>query len=150
MLNEKRIKTMRERLGKASELVNNDQYLPRARRVQMDCSADEFEGICQLAKQANNPQHYFMKVISKQAIERTLNYVRRILKRPVQAMVYLKRRIQGTSKQWLEYVADKLSDGHYSMADVVEMVDLAIDKRYPDRYLVGILKRKESAKNANC
>ena len=141
MLNEKRITTMRERLGKASELVNNDQYLPRARRVQMDCSADEFEGICQLARRADNPQHYFMKLISKQAIERTLDYVRRILKRPVQAMVYLKRRIQGTSKQWLEYVADKLVAGHYSMADVVAMTELAYRKRHPDRYIVGILKK---------
>lgn len=136
-----RIRTMRQRLGKASELVNNDNYLPRARRVQMDCTAEEFDGICKLAKQADNPQHYFMKIISKAQIERTLDYVRRILKRPIQAMVYLKQRIQGASKQWLEFVADKLVAGHYCMADLVQMVEIAQRKRQPDRYLIGILKK---------
>ena len=141
MITANRIRTMRERLGRASELVNNDNYLPRARRVQMDCTSDEFEGICRLAENADNPQHYFMKLISKSALERTLDYVRRILKRPVQAMIYLKRNIQGASKQWLEFVADKLVAGHYCMADLVQMVEIAQRKRQPDRYLIGILKK---------
>lgn len=141
MITANRIRTMRQRLGKASKLVNNDQYLPRARRVQMDCTDAEFEAICRLAEQADNPQHYFMRIIAKNAIERTLDYVRRILKRPIQAMVYLKRQIQGASKQWLEYVADKLVAGHYCMADLVQMVEIAQRKRQPDRYLIGILKK---------
>lgn len=145
-----RIRTMRNRLGQASELVNNDNYLPRARRVQMDCTPEEFEGICRLAKQAKNPQHYFMKLISKSAIERTLDYVRRILKRSVNALLYLKREIKSNSKQWYEWVADQLTAGHYSMADLVAMCNVALKKRNPDRYLVGILKRKEIAKNASC
>ena len=141
MITANRIRTMRQRLGQASKLVNNDNYLPRARRVQMDCTAEEFAAICKLAEQAKNPQHYFMKIISKSAIERTLDYVRRILKRPIQAMVYLKQRIQGSSKQWLEFVADKLVAGHYCMADLVQMVEIAQQKRQPDRYLIGILKK---------
>lgn len=132
---------MRQRLGKASELVNNDNYLPRARRVQMDCTAEEFSAICKLAQEADNPQHYFMKIISKAQIERTLDYVRRILKRPLQAMVYLKRQIQGASKQWLEFVTDKIVADHYSMAELVQMIELAQRKRQPDRYLIGILKK---------
>ena len=135
------IRTMRQRLGQASKLVNNDNYLPRARRVQMDCTAEEFAAICKLAEQADNPQHYFMKIISKAQIERTLDYVRRILKRPIQAMLYLRQRIQGTSKQWLDFVADKIVAGHYSMSEVVQMIELAQRKRQPDRYLVGILKK---------
>lgn len=150
MITADRIRTMRNRLGQASELVNNDSYLPRARRVQMDCTPEEFEGICRLAKQADNPQHYFMKLISKSAIERTLDYVRRILKRSVNALLYLKREIKSNSKQWYEWVADQLTAGHYSMADLVAMCNVALKKRNPDRYLVGILKRKESAKNAHC
>ena len=141
VITEKRIRTMRQRLGKASELVNNDNYLPRARRVQMDCTAEEFEVICRLAREADNPQHYFMKIISKAQIERTLDYARRILKRPLQAMLYLKQRIQGTSKQWLDYVADKLVADHYSMSELVQMIELAQRKRQPDRYLIGILKK---------
>lgn len=141
MLKENSIRTMRQRLGQASKLVNNDNYLPRARRVQMDCTAEEFSAICKLAEQADNPQHYFMKIISKAQIERTLDYVRRILKRPLQTMVYLKRRIQGASKQWLEFVTDKIVAGHYCMADLAQMVEIAQRKRQPDRYLVGILKK---------
>lgn len=141
MITANRIRTMRQRLGKASELVNNDNYLPRARRVQMDCTAEEFEGICRLAREADNPQHYFMKIISKAQIERTLDYVRRILKRPIQAMVYLKREIKSNSKQWYEWVADQLTAGHYSMADLVAMCELSLRKRNPDRYLIGILKK---------
>ena len=141
MITANRIRTMRQRLGQASKLVNNDNYLPRARRVQMDCTAEEFAAICKLAEQAKNPQHYFMKIISKSAIERTLDYVRRVLKRPIQAMVYLKQNIQGASKQWLEFVADKLVAGHYCMAEVVQMVEIAQRKRQPDRYLIGILKK---------
>lgn len=148
MITENRIRTMRQRLGKASELVNNDNYLPRARRVQMDCTAEEFSAICKLAQEADNPQHYFMKIISKAQIERTLDYVRRILKRPINAMLYLKREIKSNSKQWYEWVADQLTAGHYSMSDLVAMCSLALRKRNPDRYLVGILK-KGFSRNAN-
>lgn len=86
MLNERRIKTMRERLGNASSLVDNDQYLPRARRVQMDTTADEFAKIIELANKADNPQHYFLSIISKKNIDRTLKYVRRILSGAVKAV----------------------------------------------------------------
>lgn len=140
MLNQKRINTMRNRLGSASDLVNNDQYLPRARRVQMDCTSEEFEAICQLARQAKNPQHYFMKIIAKDAIDRTMSYIRRVLRRSVEAISYISKQLQNKSRSWIEFVADKIADGHYSMADVVDMVRISQSKQYPDRYLVGILK----------
>lgn len=140
LLNQKRIDTMRNRLGDASELVNNDQFLPRARRVQMDITAEEFDAICQLARQASNPQHYFMKIIAKDAINRTLSYIRRVLKRSVEAISYISQKLKNKSRSWIEFVADKIADGHYSMANVVEMVRISQDKQHPDRYLVGILK----------
>lgn len=38
-------------------------------------------------------------------------------------------------------MADKISDGKYSMKNVVDMVDIALKKKQPDRYLIGILKK---------
>ena len=141
MLDNKRINTIRSRLGSASDLIDNDNYLPRARRVQMDCTKDEFDAICKLARRADNPQHYFMRSIAKDRIESTISYVRRILSRSVSAITYITKRLQAKSSSWIGYVADMIAKGGYSMADVVNMVDLSINKKYPDRYLVGILKK---------
>lgn len=141
MLNQKRINTMRKRLGSASDLVNNDSYLPRARRVQMDVTPEEFDGICRLARQADNPQHYFMRAIAKDRLESTLKHVRRILRRSVAVIRYVAKNIRNVNQRWLGYVADKVAEANYSMADVVNMVDCATQKQKPDRYLVGILKR---------
>ena len=141
MLDKKRINTMRKRLGSASDLVNNDSYLPRARRVQMDVTPEEFDGICRLARQADNPQHYFMRLIAKDRLESTLKHVRRILNRSVEVIKYVAKNIRNTNSRWLGWVADMVADANYSMADVVNMVDLSINKKHPDRYLVGILKR---------
>lgn len=141
MLDKKRINTMRKRLGSASDLVNNDSYLPRARRVQMDVTSEEFDAICRLARQADNPQHYFMRLIAKDRLESTLRHVRRILNRSVEVIRYVAKNIRNTSSRWLGWVADMVADANYSMADVVNMVDLSINKKHPDRYLVGILKR---------
>ena len=141
MLDSKRINTMRSRLGSASDLIDNDNYLPRARRVQMDCTKDEFDAICKLARRADNPQHYFMRSIAKDRIESTISYVRRILSRSVSAITYITKRLQSKSSSWIAYVADMITKGGYSMSDVVNMVDLPINKKDRDRYLVGILKK---------
>jgi len=141
MLDKKRINTMRKRLGSASDLVNNDSYLPRARRVQMDVTSEEFDAICRLARQADNPQHYFMRLIAKDRLESTLKHVRRLLNRSVEVIRYVAKNIRNTNSRWLGWVADMVADANYSMADVVNMVDLSINKKHPDRYLVGILKR---------
>lgn len=106
----------------------------------MDTTAEEFEGICQLARQASNPQHYFMKIIAKDTISRTLSYVRRVLKRSVEAITYISQKLRNKSRSWIEFVADKIANGHYSMADVADMVRISQGKQHPDRYLVGILK----------
>lgn len=145
MIDSKRVKTMRNRLGNASELIDNDSYLPRARRVQMDCTKDEFDAICKLARRADNPQHYFMRSIAKDRIESTIGYVRRILSRSVSVITYITKRLQSKSSSWITYVADMITKGGYSMSDVVNMVDLSINKKHPDRYLVGILKKGYSS-----
>lgn len=142
MVDDKRAKTMRERLGeRASKLVPDDRYLPRARAVQKQVTPEEFEGIVELAHQADKPAYYWAKIISKERLESTLKYVRRLLERSIEAMSYVARKIGNTTKRYLNYVGDKIAEGKYPMNQVVNMVELASQKKQPDRYLIGILRK---------
>ena len=143
---------MRKRLGeRASILVPNDSWLPRARAVQKQVTPEEFSGIVELAHQAEKPTHYWAKIIAKDRIEATLKYVRRLLKRSVEAMSYVARKIGNKTKSFMNYVGDKIAEGKYPMNQVVNMVELALNKKQPDRYLIGILRKGyENAKPQFC
>lgn len=133
---------MRKRLGdRASELIPHDQWLPRARAVQNQVTPEEFEAIVEIAHKAEKPSHYWAKIIAKDRLDSTLKYVRRILKRSVEAMAYVSRKLNNTSKSFMNYIGDKIADGKYSMSNVVHMVELSLNKTQPDRYLIGILKK---------
>lgn len=133
---------MRERLGdRASALVNNSQYLPMVRARQKAMDPEEFAAAVEIAYRADKPANYFMSMLSKANFERTLVYVRRILKRSVEAMAYVARKIGNTSKTFMNYIGDKIAEGRYPMNQVVNMVELANRKKQPDRYLIGILKK---------
>ncbi len=142
MVDNQREKTMRERLGdRASGLVNNSQYLPMIRARQKAMEPEEFEAAVEIAYRADKPAFYFMKIMSKENFERTLIHVRRILKRSVEAMAYVARKIGNRSKTFMNYIGDKIAEGKYPMNQVVNMVELASRKKQPDRYLIGILKK---------
>lgn len=142
MVDSTREQTMRQRIGdRASLLVNNGAYLPRVRAVQNQCTQEEFDTVCDIAEHADNPQHYFMRIISKDRFEGTLKYARRLLKRSIEAIAYVARKIGNRTKSYLNFIGDKIADGHYSMAQVVNMVEIAGRKQAPDRYLIGILKK---------
>ena len=152
MVDEQRAKTMRERLGqRASGLIPHDNWLPRARAVQKMCEPEEFEAIVEMAERADKPAHYWAKIIAKDRIESTLKYVRRLLQRSVEAMAYVARKINNRTKSFMNYVGDKIAEGKYPMNQVVNMVELAMNKKQPDRYLIGILKKGyENAKPQVC
>lgn len=143
MVDAQREKTMRERIGaRASALVNNPQYLPMIRARQKAMEPEEFNMAVELAEHAkDNKAHYFMRIMSKEKFEQTLTYVRRLLKRSVEAMAYVARKIGNRTKSYLNFVGDKIAEGKYSMANVVDMVGIAGKKKQPDRYLIGILKK---------
>lgn len=142
MVDNQREKTMRERLGdRASALVNNSQYLPMIRARQKAMEPEEFEAAVEIAYRAEKPSNYFMSMMSKSNFERTLLYVRRILKRSVEAMSYVARKISNRTKSFMNYVGDKIAEGKYPMNQVVNMVEIACSKKQPDRYLIGILKK---------
>jgi len=142
MVDNQREKTMRERLGdRASSLVNNTQYLPMIRARQKAMEPEEFAAAVEIAHRAEKPSHYFMSMMSKKNFERTLQYVRRILKRSVEAMSYVARKINNRTKSFMDYIGDKIAEGKYPMSQVVNMVEISCSKKQPDRYLIGILKK---------
>ena len=111
----------------------------RARQKAME--VEEFNAAVEIAHRAEKPSNYFMSMMSKKNFERTLVYVRRILKRSVEAMAYVARKISNRTKTFLNYVGDKIAEGKYPMASVVNMVEISCSKKQPDRYLIGILKK---------
>lgn len=142
MVDNQRVKTMRDRIGdRASALVNNSQYLPMVRARHKQCTDEEWAAICEYAEHAKNKQHYFMFILAKDRFDDTLKYVRRILKRSVEAMSYVARKIGNRTKSFMNFVGDKIAEGKYPMNQVVNMVEIACGKKQPDRYLIGILKK---------
>ena len=120
---------------------DNFKFCPRFRSVCMKLEDREINAIANLC---NNPKiknkgKYFAKIVSRNNLEGTLTYVRRVLKRNIEAMRYLAQKIT-TEQCTLCWMADKIS-GKYSMKNVVDMVEIALKKKQPDRYLIGILKK---------
>ena len=82
-MSEKRIETLRNRLGKASDLVKNDEYLPMFRNRQIRFKK-EFEESIKLAKKKNNPEHYFASIWSCKALKKTLEMIRKMIYRAIE------------------------------------------------------------------
>lgn len=82
-MSEKRIETLRNRLGKASDLIKNDDYLPMFRNRQVSFKK-EFEESVKLAKKKNNPEHYFASIWSCKALKKTLEMIRKMIYRAIE------------------------------------------------------------------
>ena len=82
-MSEKRIVTLRNRLGKASDLIKNDDYLPMFRNRQIHFKK-EFEESVKLAKKKRNPEHYFASIWSCKALKKTLEMIRRMIYRVIE------------------------------------------------------------------
>lgn len=83
---EKRNQTMRERLGKACDLIDNDQFLGvfRNRQINYEKEFDQSVKMVKSMKKAGkikNASHYFAKIWKKENINKTLKIVREFLNR---------------------------------------------------------------------
>lgn len=142
MIDPIRAKTMRERLGeRASKLVNNDQYLPMVRNRQLGMTDEEFAKVVEIAEKAEKPTNYFMALLSKKNLERTLEHIRKLLKRSTEVMMYVSTKFAEKPMWFINYVADRVAESRYSMANVTRMMEISFKKNNPDKYLIGILKR---------
>lgn len=82
-MSEKRIVTLRSRLGKASDLIKNDEFLPMFRNRQIHFKK-EFEESVKLAKKKRNPEHYFSSIWSCRALKKTLEMIRKMIYRAIE------------------------------------------------------------------
>lgn len=85
---EKRNQTMRERLGKACDLIDNDQFLGvfRNRQINYEKEFNQSVKMVKSMKKAGkikNASHYFAKIWKKENINKTLKIVREFLNRQI-------------------------------------------------------------------
>ena len=108
IVDEKRIATMRRHLGKASELVKDDAYLPMFRNRQKN-NPSEFEKSIEIAKTKRNPVRFFAAMWSTKNLKKSLVWLREAIARAVARAAEMKhaaKQKQQDAKFAAEYNAD--------------------------------------------
>lgn len=82
-MDKKRIITLRKRLGKASKLIRDDNFLPMFRNRQIRFQK-EFEESVKIASRKRNPEHFFAVIWACRNIEDTLRMIRSIIYRAIE------------------------------------------------------------------
>lgn len=82
-MDEKRIITLRKRLGKASKLIRDDNFLPMFRNRQIRFQK-EFEESVKIASRKRNPEHFFAVIWACRNVEDTLRMMRSIIYRAIE------------------------------------------------------------------
>ena len=77
-IDERRIQKMQQRLGKATKLITDDNYLPMFRNRQINY-AKEFDYSIKLAKRKRNPRKYFAFIWSSANLAKTVDWLRKLI-----------------------------------------------------------------------
>ena len=85
--------TLRKRLGKASKLIRDDNFLPMFRNRQIRFQK-EFEESVKIASRKRNPEHFFASIWSCKNIEKTLKMMRSIIYRAIEKVRGLQESIK--------------------------------------------------------
>lgn len=80
IVDDKRITTMRTRLGQASNLIDDDKFLPMFRNRQKEYP-EEFKESLKIARKKKNPSHYFASIWSVKNLKQSLEWIRSIINR---------------------------------------------------------------------
>lgn len=78
VIDAQRIKTMKERLGEAVELIDDDRYLPMFRNRQIH-HPELFAFSIELAKKKNNPARYFAALWGSKTLAKTLDWLQKLI-----------------------------------------------------------------------
>ena len=95
VVDNKRIATMRKHLGKASELIKDDAYLPMFRNRQKKYK-HEFNTSVEVAKTKRNPERYLASIWSLKNLEQSLLWMRSRIARSINELA----RQRQEKKQW--------------------------------------------------
>lgn len=82
-MDKERIITLRKRLGKASKLIRDDNFLPMFRNRQIRFRK-EFEESVKIASKKRNPEHFFAVIWACRNIEDTLRMMRSVIYRAIE------------------------------------------------------------------
>ena len=77
-IDERRVQKMQQRLGKATKLITDDNYLPMFRNRQINY-AREFDYSIKLAKRKRNPRKYFAFIWSRKNLSKTVDWLRKLI-----------------------------------------------------------------------
>ena len=77
-IDERRVQKMQQRLGKATKLIADDNYLPMFRNRQINY-AKEFDYSVKLAKRKRNPRKYFAFIWSSKNLAKTVDWLRKLI-----------------------------------------------------------------------
>ena len=103
---DKRIKKMREDLGEASVLVNNDKYLPLFRNRQKN-HAKEFKQAVKMARKKKSPARWFASIWSVKNTAKTLEILRTYINRKITKQA--EKREQFRKNQLADSVASNIN-----------------------------------------
>ena len=109
ILDQKRKDTIRKNLGKSSELIKTDNFLPKFRNRQKNYP-DEWDKSVEIAKKKDNPEHYLAVVWAKNNIKKSLEWLKKLINIVRNKLAILKAKMDQKASQGL-----KLKDMDYEI-----------------------------------
>ena len=145
---ERRQKTMLERIGsEAAELIENKQYLPFYRSIQIKLEkmgrASEWQRMIDTAKTKANPKHYFA-VVCKMVKDGTYRFVEKVKEVAKHTASYISDKIKQFNfnekyeKYWVRQCASYIDK--CSMAGFVCLLELAERKGMSQKYFARAIQ----------
>ena len=103
ILDQKRKDTIREKLGKSSELIKTDNFLPKFRNRQKNYP-DEWKKSVEIARKKDNPEHYLAVVWAKDNIKKSLEWLKKLINITRNKLAVLKAKMaQGLKLKDMDY-----------------------------------------------
>ena len=109
ILDQKRKDTIRKNLGKSSELIKTDNFLPKFRNRQKNYP-DEWNKSVEIARKKDNPEHYLAVVWAKNNIKKSLEWLKKLINIARNKLAILKAKMDQKASQGL-----KLKDMDYEV-----------------------------------
>lgn len=141
-----RKKTMLERIGEASELIDDQRFLPFYRSIQIKLEkagkASEWANMIATAKEKTNPSHYFAK-LCKMVRDGTYQFAEKVKEVTGAAGMYLHDKLVKFSfgkyqKYWVRKAQEFVNVNGQN--GFVELLELAERKGINQKYMATALK----------
>lgn len=145
-INQQRINTMKERLGEAVDLIDDQRFLPFYRSIQIRLEkmgkADEWGRMIETAKAKANPARYFAS-LCKAIKAGTYKFIEKVKEVTGEAALYLHDKLVKFNfgkyqKYWVRKAAE--FERLHGRAGLVELLEFADRKGISAKYMAAALK----------